>query len=134
MPRPPHVSWWQRLLRARLFLLVAAVVCAFLLIAFARETIHRYEVRQEIAKLEQQIGDLESRKESLSGLIDYFSSPLYQEQEAREKLGLAKAGERVVIVPLTNSTPPVTAQTPAAAPEPSNPQKWWRYFFARDTN
>ncbi len=136
MPREARVPWWNKLAHSRLFLLIAAGLVLFLLVSFVREVVHRYEINQEISNLESQINDLESRQQTLTGLLDYFSSPLFQEQEARQKLGKAKPGESVVIIPLEDDETPTldgkvnaTAQADEGGALP-NPVKWWRYFFS----
>lgn len=127
--------WWSELVRSRLFLVIGAGVVLFVGVAFVREAVHRYEVHQEIARLQGQIGDLESKQKKLTDLIDYFSSPLFQEQEARQKLGKAKPGESVVIIPAQNentntTTAPDGNGTTQTAATVSIPVRWWRYFFA----
>lgn len=135
MPRASRSFSWDQLTHSRLFLLVMAGIVLFVLVAFLREAVHRYEVRQQITKLQAEIGDLETKQKKLTDLIDFFSSPLFQEQEARQKLGKAKPGESVVIIPLSNVNASPTHPSAAQAPQQqeqdvSNPARWWRYFFA----
>lgn len=134
MARPQRVTVWQRFVRSKAALVVGGVVLLFIGVSFARETVRRAQVQQEIRKLEGEVQRLEDQRTSLTKLIDYFQSPLFQEQEARQKLGLAKPGESVFIVPLSEGP----AEVPGAANEnderaaegASNPVRWWRYFFA----
>ena len=135
MPRASRSFSWDQLTRSRLFLLVMAGIVLFVLVAFLREAVHRYEVRQQISSLQSEIGDLETKQKKLTDLIDFFSSPLFQEQEARQKLGKAKPGESVVFIPISNvnaSPPNSSAAQDAEQREQavSNPVRWWRYFFA----
>lgn len=122
---------WSRIRSSKLTLVVGLCLVLFAFVSFGRELYRRIEVNQEISRLEQQIRELESRKTRLTNLIEYFESPLFQEQEAREKLGLAKPGESVVIVPGTNASTTVQendSDEPSATKTP-NPKKWWQYFF-----
>lgn len=81
------------------------------------------EVKQEILRLEKENKEMISKK-------DYFLSEQFIEEEARNKLNMAKPGEIIVILPpdfqkelehkkenfLENSSLP-------------NWKKWWQLFF-----
>lgn len=134
MPKQ-RMSLIQRISSSRLALFVGGAVFLCIIVAVTREMLRRYELHQEITSLQQEMESLESQKSELSKLIDYFGSPLFQEQEGREKLGLSKPGEHVVIVPLDDETR-LTTNTNAdrkteADPKASNPQEWWRFFFGK---
>lgn len=133
MARHPRPKGWSGLLHSRMALIVGIFVLLLASLGVLRELVRRSEIRQEIAGLESQISDLESRRTTLTNLIDYFSSPLFQEEEARKKLGLAKTGEEVVIVPLDETNNPSQGPETVSDTEQfdSNPRKWWRYFFLR---
>ena len=129
MPRPGRE---RRFLRSKAALLLGAGVLVLLLIAFSREILRRAALSEEIRSLEEQEQELEERQSELTALVDYFSSPLFQEQEARRKLGLARPGEEVVIVPLDEeggTAPEANAGESGGESSLSNPMKWWRYFF-----
>ncbi|MFH1171218.1 MAG: septum formation initiator family protein [bacterium] len=133
MPRPLRQSFWRRLIGSRMTIIACSLIVLFALVSFARGFYRRLEVRQEIDRLEQQVSSLRTQKTDLTNLIEYFQSPLFQEQEAREKLGLAKPGESVVIVPLTNGSVSSLAgeqQAFSAENQTANPVKWLNYFFS----
>lgn len=118
--------------RSKLTLVIGAFLILVALVSFAREFLRRMEVKNDIARLQAQVRELEDRKTNLTDLIDYFESPLFQEQEAREKLGLAKPGESVVVVPLTNESVAIAGAAAANdGTQVRNPNKWWNYFFDR---
>lgn len=133
MPRTSHPSFWRRLVRSKLTLFFGAVVLVVLLVSFGREIVHRAEVRHEVQRLTQQVDALEERRMELTNLIQNFQSPLFQEQEGREKLGLAKPGETVIIVPDGNGETTVLPGAPTASAtgqaRSANAAKWWDYFF-----
>lgn len=132
MPRRLRTERWHNATRSRVVLLGGGVLLVILLVGIARELVHRYEVQEQVNKLRQQIEELESKKTTLTDLLSELKSPLFQEQEAREKLGKAKPGETVVIVPLTNDS--TQTATPASkgtsTSKEANPIRWWHYFFA----
>ena len=104
--------------------------------ALIKEIFRRWEVRQEIQKLEEQIAELQNQNTELSGLVAYFQSDYYKEQEARLKLGLQKEGESAISVPIAGGSAGVGGQTTTASDSSDNdqlspPQKWWNYFFAK---
>lgn len=131
MTRSSRQSLWSRARSSKLTLAIGIILVLFAFVSFGRELYNRIQVNQEISRLEQQVRELESRKTRLTNLIEYFESPLFQEQEAREKLGLAKPGESVVVVPTTNTSPTASASgtDETTGSEIANPKKWWQYFF-----
>lgn len=131
MPRRPRIDRWQTITRSRAVLIGGSMLLVILLVGIARELLHRYEVQGQVEKLKKQIEELEGRKTTLTDLLSELKSPLFQEQEAREKLGKAKPGETVVIVPITNENVQATVSRASggAAIERFNPPKWWHYFF-----
>ncbi len=136
MPHQPRVPTWQKIARSRLILLAGAGFFLLLLGALGREIAHRYAINREISGLEHQISELENKQSDLTKLLGYFQSPLFQEQEARRNLGLAKAGESVVIVPLepsdqlTSQSSTTTTDERGTQRTLSNPRQWWNYFFS----
>lgn len=127
---------WRRLLTSKILLVVELGIIVLFSVALVKEIFRRWEVRQEIQKLEEQISGLQKQNTELSGLVAYFQSDYYKEQEARLKLGLQKEGESAISVPTTSGNTDVTGQNSSAADESagdqlSAPQKWWNYFFAK---
>lgn len=119
----------ERFLHSRMALGVGVVLVVLLGVSTAREFLARREVMSERQRLTEQIATLEARKRDLSSLLQYFGSSLFQEQEGREKLGLAKPGENVVIVPASASGTVLGDSIDASDPDESNPKKWLRFFF-----
>ena len=135
MARTPKPSPWRRLAGSKATLLVGSLVLLLIIVTFSREVYRRIELNSEIAGLEEQVTKLQQRQTELTNLLDYFKSPLFQEQEARKKLGLAKPGESIVIVPLESSSYANTNETAGSQKGESkegttlsNAQKWWRFF------
>ena len=127
------LSWW--------IVLVAGALAVFFAIAITRELIRSRQVSQQVKRLNDQVSAEEDRHQKLSELISYLSSQTFQEREARLKLGLKKAGEKVVVVP-PNTIPDQNGNqndsiyeqpTDEEIVTPSNIDKWWQYFFKRST-
>jgi cell division protein FtsB len=58
----------------------------------------QYQQEREKATLEQELAGLQERNETLLAQVERLKTPEGVEEAARERLGLAKAGERVYIV------------------------------------
>jgi cell division protein FtsB len=100
-------------------LLVLSIVKVF------REAMVRYEINKEIATLENQLNDLESKSDKISNMISYLKTDDYIEKEARTKLNLVKAGERQIN--FTSSTD--STSQGSMSPEVPNAMKWFKYYF-----
>lgn len=122
-----QASWWV--------VLVAGALTVLFLVAIVREVVSGYTIRQQVKRLEQQVGAEQKRQAQLDALISYLSSPTFQEREARLKLGLKKSGERVIVVPPAgdaangNENVATPSGGPTAVGPTSNPQRWWTFFF-----
>jgi cell division protein FtsB len=80
---------------------------------------------QIVTTLKQQENTEKEKKRFLQEQLYYVNTPQFIENEAREKLGMVKPGEHIVLAP-----------PPAPATSPSNPtnftpnwKKWWNLFF-----
>ena len=78
----------------------------FILYMFAiltNETGRNYQLRSKSDELEQEIAQMQSQIEELGYKVTYYRTESYQDRLAREKLGLQKPGESVVIVKKENN-------------------------------
>lgn len=91
-----------------------------------------YELQKELdaKRRDLQLADLQ--KKTLEFEQRYYQSDEYKELAAREKLGLAAPGERVLILPPAATKDDVTTTRVSAttsANEPSNFQQWINFIF-----
>lgn len=127
--RKTTVSFRIRLV-AVLFATIAVVVAA----SATRLSYKYYVIGQEIGKVNKEIAELTKEKQNLEQSLASFDDAGVLERQAREKLNLQKEGEHVVILLPSGETQmkqDESTQKPPRAHEPSNPVKWWRYFFGR---
>ncbi len=107
-------------------LIVAALAAG---IGFAREALRARQIDREIQALKDEADSLRVRNFQVSSLQASLESGEFLEREARMKLGLQRAGERVVVLrkdaPLSGKT---ASQDARVAVEWSNAKKWWTYF------
>ncbi|MBI4268439.1 septum formation initiator family protein [Candidatus Uhrbacteria bacterium] len=90
-----------------------------------------------IAELQKQASDLEESTRRLQALNDFLNSDFFAEKEARMRLGMQKAGEKVVVVQENGLFDPKTGtheQQEAGGKSigdlaKTHPELWWAYFF-----
>ncbi len=83
---------------------------------------NQIKVAQEKAKT------LEKEHQDLLEKQKYYQSDEFVEEEARNKLGMSKPGETVVILP-PNLSQVLGHSQAQALPEIPNWQQWWQLFF-----
>jgi cell division protein FtsB len=126
-----NASWWRRLLRSRLMLSVNLLLIRFVGWSLAREVGQGNAVSADLNNLKRQISGLEVQNNGYADTISKLGTPGFVEREARLKLGYQKPGEQVLMLRDAATAPAASAQTAEDTSSLSNPQKWWRYFFAR---
>ncbi len=94
------------------------------------------EIQAEIDALEREADRIRRENETLAQKIAYFSSPDFQEQEAKKKLGMRRQEERVVglrevaVLPEAGSSQASEADAgPVVSDDEPNFKKWWKLFF-----
>ena len=76
-------------------------------------------------KLKQQLAEEEKKNQYLKERLFYVRTNQFVEEEAREKLGMGKPGEFIVIAP---TTAPLNSKKVVFDDRP-NWKKWWELFF-----
>ena len=62
--------------------------------------------RKQLAQLERQAEDLDSRNAQLEARINRFNDPIHLERLARECLGMVRPGETAFVMVPTRGAPP----------------------------
>ncbi len=94
-------------------------------------------IKSEIHELENEANRINQENATLREKIEYFSSPNFQEREAKDKLGLKKIDEQVVIVKAPTDTEnksehfsiPMIGTGRTVEFRSPNYVKWWRTIF-----
>jgi hypothetical protein len=93
-----------------------------------------YTLQQTLSRKNQelQLADLETTNLKLEQ--EYYKTAEYQELAARERLGKALPGEKLLVLP--KQTAPEPTKTPTNQPKapverPSNFDQWMNFFFGR---
>jgi cell division protein FtsB len=117
-----------------IFFLGGLAVLVLIGISLGKETYRKHQIQKEIGDLQSQIEGLNKENSQLGDLMTYLSSTDYQEKEAREKLNLQKADEKMIVLQRVlgaekkNESTAPKEQSPAEDTSP-NWQKWWKFFF-----
>ncbi|MFA5871200.1 MAG: septum formation initiator family protein [Parcubacteria group bacterium] len=118
-----------------LFFLGGLTVLVLIGISLGKETYRKHQIQKEIDELQSQIEGLNKENSQLGDLLSYLSSSDYQEKEAREKLNLQKADEKMIVLQKEigaqqskNENVNSNEQAPVEDNSP-NWQKWWKFFF-----
>ena len=115
--------------------IVVATMAISMIVDFGRKATANYRIRNEEARLEQEIAAERAQHEALLARTEYVQTDEYVEHVAREELKWVKPGE-IVVVPVPLERKPVpTPETPPAPTEllqgESHWQEWWSLFFDR---
>jgi len=124
-------------LKSKWFLILGLLLVGYMFFVLGKMVWQNYKVNQQIKNLESEVSDIEKQNQKLSDLIAYFQTDTFKEKEAREKLGLVKPGEKVLVFPSTGNNDKGISEGINGGQEQKvevektpNYQKWWDYFFA----
>ncbi|MBM7855982.1 cell division protein FtsB/cell division protein DivIC [Desulfohalotomaculum tongense] len=84
-------------LRINFPMLVFVLVFSYLLVSLSGEIERLNAMRHSVTELEQEIEQLQNRNAELYKMLEDIESEEYVEQVAREKLGLVKPGESLIV-------------------------------------
>lgn len=112
--------------KVRLFRLIVIIVSLILVVNVSRSMYSLWAKRDTVQERKNVLTQLKKENEELRRKLNNVQSQEFVEQEARNKLGLVKEGETIVLVPNDPSAGSGQANPPAKVP---NWQKWWGLFF-----
>lgn len=112
------------MLKSRLISLIILAIGLFLIVNLTRSIWQLLRAGDRIKQAEEQVAQIRLKNDELKKRLAEVQSPAYLEKIAREKLGLAKEGEVVVILPPYQPPSP-----PAGGENLPNWEKWWKLFF-----
>ena len=123
-------------LRSRWFLVVGLLLVSYTFFVLGKMTWQNYQVNQQINNLEKEISGIEKENQKLSDLIAFFQTETFKEKEAREKLGMVKPGEKVLVFPGDKNSENSITETKEVSEEKNRQEemptykKWWNFFIA----
>ena len=117
----------MRILRSRLFRLIILLGSLALVVSLPRSLLNLWKRRDLIFERQEVLRKTQTENQRLRQLLAEVTSQAYIEKAAREKLGLVKPGETVVLVPKSQSLG--TGEETKPEEKLTNWQRWWRLFF-----
>lgn len=123
---------------------VVVVVALFVAASWAWGSVsvmgRNYELQKEVDAKARQQRLLELENQTLTYQQRYYKSDEYKELAVRERLGLVRPGEKVLILP-PNSAEATAAdavfeekQTAGQAVKPSNAEQWINFLFGGNSH
>lgn len=104
------------------------IILVFTINDLAHSIYTTWQKQNLIVKAQKNLDQEKKENQKLKTEIAQVNRPQFIESEARNKLFLAKTGEKIVVIPTDK-----LAASPSASPFPSdtrpNWQKWWDIFF-----
>lgn len=100
-------------------------------VSLARNVIRIRRVNKSIEEEGTRFEKLEAENEELKAKVEIYKSEDYKEKQVRDKLGLVKEGELVVVLPddeVLRKIAPKRMEDQENLPD-SNWKKWWKLFF-----
>ena len=110
-----------------IFLIVALILS----ISLIQNIRHVAGSGDKINEAEKQISELEKEQKNLQTQVQFVKSDAFVEKQLRDKLGLAKPGELVVVLPdseLVKKYAPKVEDEEVSLPDP-NWKKWEKLFL-----
>ena len=126
-------SFFIKILLSNFFLFFVLFLTAILGWRICGEHKNSEFINNKEEELKQEIKDLENEYEKYNKSIEFFSSDIFIEKEAREKFGLKKEGEQVVVVPkaagLKSESRDYSINNKNKNAKEFLPKLWLEYFF-----
>lgn len=73
------------------------IILGFIFYSFGGQMVEMYNVQDEVKNIKIQMQELQTKNAELRKQVEQLSSEAYIEREAREKLGLVKPGEKIIL-------------------------------------
>lgn len=102
----------------------------FLAVSLVRNILKISEVKKRVEKIRSRVAKLEEENQELEGRVGETKSQEYLEKQLRDKLGLTKEGETVVVLPDAETLKKLVLEIPQeeeTLPDP-NWKRWARLF------
>ncbi|RLC32956.1 hypothetical protein DRH13_00545 [Candidatus Woesebacteria bacterium] len=111
--------------------IVFMVVSLLMLVSLARNIVKVREAKERLKEKEEYIEKIRGENEELSQRVATFKSEEFIEKQLRDKLGLAKEGETIIVLPdeeTISKFAPSDEKEEEILPDP-NWKKWLKLFF-----
>lgn len=110
------------------WLLVLAIIGAFLAAQFGRQVYANWEIGQQARAIEAEIARIEAENAELERELAYLRSDAYVGAEARRLENLGREGEQILIIP-EGAEQPLPEELTAVEPPKPVLEQWLDLFF-----
>lgn len=102
--------------------------------SLSRSVIDLWQRRTIVGEEQKRFAVAQKRHEELTKKLEMVQTPAFVEQEARDRLGLAKEGDTILFIdnsPDKNDTTSVVSDSPLEGDRHQLPnwKRWWQVFF-----
>ena len=115
-------------MKKKIFVLLALILGSYLVFSLGRQVFLLFQAKGRISLAEQKLASVQAEQEKLKNELEYRESNEFVEEEARNRLGLAKEGETIVILPEKLQAEAQGSQN-TASQKPSNISRWFERLF-----
>lgn len=106
--------------------MILGIVSLVLIVGLSRSIVDHWQKGGIISERQQALEREEARNRELQAKLEEATSSAFIEKEAREKLGLVKEGDTVVLIDRTENS---ELNDQAKTEDLPNWKKWWKLFF-----
>lgn len=112
-------------MKTKLFNLFVLIIGGLIIFNLASNILRFWQKRGGLREEQQKLEELKVQGSRFKAELEYVQSPEFAEKEAREKLGWAKEGEEVWVLPPINVNQPEIEENP----DIPNWRKWLELFY-----
>jgi cell division protein FtsB len=105
-----------------------AILCVIVSIGLLRSIIGHLRRTDVVGESRDTLVKEQKRNQELKDRLKEATSAAFIEKQAREKLGMAREGETIVLIDKSQSLR-INNQTGISAEKLSNWKRWWKLFF-----
>ena len=106
---------------------IIVIVSIVSIISLTQSTWDLWKRRDIVGVRKQTLEGIKKKNAELKSQLETVKSPFFIEREAREKLGMAKEGETIILLGSSSNGSPMTNHN--TTPETPNWKQWWQLFF-----
>lgn len=110
-------------------MVLAIIVAVFIIYSLINQILDALKSGERLSTEAESLYKLEAKNKELKKKLARIKSLEFIEKEARNKLGLGKPGETVIIIPDEKIKEILQASASAKEARLPNPLGWWKVFF-----
>ena len=123
----------KKILSSKPLSYLLALFLLFTFVSLGREINRQINLRGELAHLQNQAITLETENQRLLNELEKIQTDFFKEKAAREKMGLRKPGEKMIVIVLSdNLEQEKESNLKYFGKKISNFKAWRDHFFSKD--